>query len=180
MRLCDVITLSGIEATAAGTQSGPPDSKGADAWIKDWMDRRQGMLNDLRQKLSRTFDPPRSNKEREVDAAVHNLKPARFSQDPMKTAEGGRYAVVDPDGMFLSTHADFEDAQKAARAKRYAKVVDLGAMDEYRKKYLIPRSGYLQEVDELKSGLKVPSKEYWRRTTGGTGGSAGPAYGTGD
>jgi hypothetical protein len=180
MILADVIALSGMQGAAAGTQSEPPDSKGADKWIKDWMDRRQGVLNEMRQRLARTYDPPRSDKEREVDAAVYQGKPAPLSQNPMKTSEGGRFAVVDPAGIFLSTHHDFEEAQTAAIAKRYAKVVDLGADKEFRKKYLVKRSGYLEEVDKLRSGEKVPSKEYWRRTTGGTGGSAGPAYGTGD
>lgn len=210
MNMEQTLKIRGMTAAVAGTQATTPDSPAADKWIKDWMDRRQGTLNDIRQQLTRTFDPEVSHKDDgpdldanamqdddcstdtetdstdctddddDVEAAKYIGKPSPGQQMPWKAAGGGRWAVTDPNGLIYSTHPDREEAATAASAKRYAKVIDLNAEPEYRKKYLVPRSDLLKSVDFLRKGIMLPSKEYLRRTgAAGGGGAAGPSGGNG-
>ena len=168
MNLAQAISMKLKEVkAAAGTQATVADSRSADKWIKEWMDRRQNSLNEMRQALTRTYDPEPTKKE-DVDAAVQEMKPK--VQFPEKTAEGGRYAVADPEGLIVSTHHEFEDAKKAASAKRYGRVIDLGANEEFRERYLQPKSDLLKSVDYLRKGLgRLPGRGGGAAGNGGTG-----------
>jgi SLT domain-containing protein len=127
LRLTTTVRLyENMQADTASGHAGPPDSRSADEWIKDYLDKKNKKLNDMRQELLRTVDPM-------IRAAYQEGKYVD-EQDIYKIAEGGRWAVMSPDGLILSTHHERGDAEVASDAKRYAQVVDLGPEYEYRRK----------------------------------------------
>lgn len=165
MRIRDYLRL--IHGEQAGSQTGAPDSRKADDWIKNYLDEKQGRLNELRQQVMRVKDAA------PIRAAFNIIKNT-VDQDPDRMAEGGRFAVIDPEGLLISTWPTQQQAQKAAYMMPSAKWVDMGADDAFRARYLGKKPKALEEADNLRQRIQTRP-----RTTAGTGGAAGPGGGTG-
>jgi len=71
----------------------------------------------VKENLVATWMRQRAEREREILASIQ--------QDTKKAADGGDWAVTDPNGLLLSTHRTEEAARTAATARRYTRVVNL-------------------------------------------------------
>jgi hypothetical protein len=111
MNLAETLKLRNIKASAAGAQATVPDSRSADEWIKNWLDKKNKRLNDLRQELHNLLDFPEPV---EIESAYREDKKSLFEQMPGRVAGHGRWAVVSPEGEIISRWDTKEEADAAA------------------------------------------------------------------
>lgn len=121
MNLRQQLGLYDMKAYAAGTQATVPDSRSADAWIKKWLSDKQERLNNLRQDLLRVKgrdpEPIYKSDADQLEASWNVYKPSvKLEQHPQKVADGGEWAVTDPEGLIISTWPTKQEAERAAFA----------------------------------------------------------------
>lgn len=181
----------GIKAAVAGTQATTPDSRKADAWIKDYLDKKQKRLNDLRVQMNTLLGPEKG----EVHGSWREDKPPVWEQMPQRAAGGGKYAVVDPEGRIISTWQTEEEAENAAYAlwkgiapsstgatagARVQKIEaedvfsDPELMEQGRRDYIgHEKPDPVKLADWLRDGDQRPSSGGGAAGTGGAGGGGG-------
>ena len=210
MKLADTLRLQNLNAYAAGSQATAPDSREADAWIKKYLDDKNKRLNDLRVLLHRKLDfglrsyVETGASDKENEAAERGIRGSwqvykdTQNQHPERMAGGGKWAVVDRDGLILSVWETKEEAEEASfpvyhgiapsftgptagtkvkklEAEDIFSDPDLG--DKTRAKFLKhPKPKVVRVADWLRVGDHRPSSG---GGAAGTGGAAGPSGGGG-
>lgn len=212
MKLADTLKLQNLEAYAAGSQATNPDSRKADDWIKKYLDDKQKRLNDLRVALHNKLDfnlrsyvaTGASEKERQAQeqgiSGSWQVYKDTLNQHPERMAgNGGKWAVVDREGLILSTWDTKEEAEEASfpvyhgiapsatgptsgtvvkklEAEDMFQNPDLG--DKTRAKFLKhPKPKVVKVADWLRDGDHRPSSH--GGGAAGTGGAGGPSGGGG-
>jgi len=125
MKLADTIKLRNLHGAAAGSQATVPDSRSADQWIKNYLDKKNQRLNDMRMKLHRLLDFNQkgyvktgpSDKENEAAErgiwGAWNVYKDTVNQD-VDLIGDKPWAVVDPEGLVISTWDTRDEAVQAA------------------------------------------------------------------
>lgn len=193
MNLEQSLAMKDLYAAVAGTQATSPDSRAADEWIKDYLDKKNKRLNDLRRSLTTLMGPEKG----EVHAVYNVYKPVMSEQTPDKVANGGQWAVMDMEGLILSTWPTQQEAEEAAfpiyrgilpsatGATGGARVKKLEAADVFqdpnyndkmRRNIRVlqhPKPKVVQYADWLRTGDHRPSSAGGAAGTGGAGGPSG-------
>lgn len=189
MNLANTIRLQNLNGGAAGAQATVPDSRSADEWIKNWLDKKNKRLNDLRQQLHQLLDYPEPVDE--VSGAYREDKKSIFKQMPGRVAGHGSWAVVSPEGEIISRWDTREQAERAAwpawngvkpsatGASGGARVKYISAADIFqdddldnrtRAKFLKhPKPRVVKDADVLRMGDRRPSSH--GQGSAGTGGA---------
>lgn len=198
MNLANTLKLQNLTAGAAGAQATVADSRSADEWIKNWLDKKNKRLNDLRQELHNLLDFPEPV---EIDGAYREDKKSIFKQMPGRVAGHGRWAVVSPEGEIISRWDTEEEAKQAAwpawrgikpsatGASGGARVKKLAAADIFqdedlgdrtRAKFLKhPKPRIVKDADILRLGDRRPSSHGQGSAGTGGAGAGGAGGGTG-
>jgi hypothetical protein len=191
MNLEQTLVLQHLRAAAAGTQATTADSRAADEWIKNWLDKKQERLNNLRVQMNTLLGPEKG----EVHGAYNVYKPVISEQEPEKYANGGKWAVTDMEGLIISTWPTEAEAEEAAYPiyrgilpsatgpTGGARVRRLDAADVFtdpdlsnktRARFLKhPKPDIVKLADWLRMGDHRPSSAGGAAGSGGTGGGGG-------
>lgn len=195
MNISQTLKFSEMKAYAAGTQATTPDSRSADEWVKQYLDRKNKRLDDLRKTLHNLLDYPEPV---QIESAFRADKPPLYNQMPERVASGGQWAVTSPEGEILSTWPTKALAERAAfplykglspsstGATAGARVKKLHATDIFddpelddktRAKFIKgPKPRVVKLADFLRLGdLRPSSNGGGAAGTGGAGGPSGAA-----
>ena len=127
MKMSEVLKM---HFESPGTQSTSPGPRSADDWIRKYLDDKETRQNNMRQMAQRYLDAKPKKVSTTDDLEAVNFVGLPKENFIEKAAEGGRYAVVNSQGLLLGTYHNMADAETAARAKiEPTKIIDLG-MDQ--------------------------------------------------